>query len=363
MEFIKELKDSGADDLKKCFQCATCSVVCELSPEKRPFPRKEMLWAGWGLKDKLMGNPDVWLCHQCNDCSERCPRGVRPGDVLAAVRSYGFMHYAAPKFLGKMVRSAKFLPLLLAFPVVLFLALMGLAGTLSIPEGKIVFSKFLPYIVVDPVFISLSVFLMISLSISVKRFWKDMKNGIHPIGSKNGGSITYGIADALIDIFNHSKFVDCDGSKSRSIGHFLIFFGFAALFIVTAIVFMGIYLFNFNLPMDLTNPIKILANIGAATLLTGCCIIIYRRLTGDKDKSKSTYFDWSFIIFILLVTVTGILSEVLRLADVKVAAYWTYFVHLITVFYLLAYLPFSKFAHMIYRTTAMIYSNYIKREA
>ncbi|MFP4387939.1 MAG: 4Fe-4S dicluster domain-containing protein, partial [Desulfococcaceae bacterium] len=118
VEFINEVIGLGGEDLKKCYQCATCSVACPISPDNKPFPRKEMIAASWGLKDKLVGNADIWLCHNCGDCTAKCPRGAAPGDVLAAVRAYAIQSYAAPKKLGSLVNNPKKLPILLAIPAV-----------------------------------------------------------------------------------------------------------------------------------------------------------------------------------------------------------------------------------------------------
>jgi len=367
MNFVKKLAGFGGDTLKKCFQCATCSVVCNLSPERSPFPRKEMIWASWGLKDRLLTDPDVWLCHQCNDCSTYCPRGAKPGDALAAIRNYSFMHYASPGFLGKALSQGRYLPLLLAFPIVLFLFLLGITGHLNIPEGEIVFKKFVPHTIVDPVFILVSILVFISIVVGVKRFWKGMKDGVHPSESRNLSLLDFvksHVIPVLVDVFKHSKFKDCEENRPRYLAHLMIFYGFIALAIVTGIVFIGIYLLGLHemLPLSQLNPIKLFANLGAIALFIGCTLVISNRLKAEEDKSRSTYLDWVFIIIVYLVAISGILTEVTRLFDVAVLAYPFYFVHLVLVFYLIAYLPFSKFAHFIYRTVALVYASYSGRE-
>ena len=74
----------------------------------------------------------------------------------------------------------------------------------------------------------------------------------------------------------------------------------------------------------------------------------------DREKFRhSTYFDWFFLLTLAGVALTGVLSELLRLGQVAQAMYGVYFVHLVLIFSLMLYAPYSKFAHLLYRTVAM----------
>ena len=369
LKFVKQLVGLGGETLKKCYQCATCSVVCPISPDEKPFPRKEMIAAQWGLKDKLVGNMDVWLCHHCNDCSTYCPRGARPGDVLNAVRAYSIQEYAWPKWLGKIVPDGRFWWLLLAIPVAFFLFLLGVTGHLHIPEGEIEFAHFFPTLLVDLIFVPLlTVWIPLVFGIGIYRFMTDIhKNavaeGITKRKDLNIPDFLKSIACTLPTILSHSKFSQCTENKGRYLSHILVFFSFVGLFVVTNIFFVALYILQVPGPYSQTNPVKILANISGIALFVGGILMISNRLKDtDANVSKGSYFDWSLIILVLALAVTGGLSQLTRLAHLRFVAYPMYFAHLVFVFCLFTYLPFSKLAHMVYRTLAMAYSRYSGRE-
>ncbi|MDP2167517.1 MAG: quinone-interacting membrane-bound oxidoreductase complex subunit QmoC [Thermodesulfovibrionales bacterium] len=363
LKFINDVIAAGGESLKKCFQCATCSVVCNVTPDDRPFPRKEMVHAQWGLKDRLFANPDIWLCHQCSDCTAYCPRGAKPGEVLGAVRKLSLQHYSTPGFLAKMVGDPKFLVLLLAVPAVIFLLIITYMGNLnmaSIPrgeEGGIVYAKFIPVPFIDAVFIAAATFAAIVFVTGVLKYWKDMSQGV-----SLSGSLGASIIAVVTDILSHKRFRKCDVTKGRSTSHMLVFFSFVGLAITTTIAVVYIYGLKWESPYPLSDPMKILGNASAAALLLGLALVIINRLKNVDKAGIGSYYDWLFIGVVTSVVVTGVLSELLRLGDIAQMAYPIYFIHLVTVFFLFAYAPFSKMAHMVYRATAMVFAKQSGRE-
>ncbi|MEW6442146.1 MAG: quinone-interacting membrane-bound oxidoreductase complex subunit QmoC [bacterium] len=366
LDFVRDVIRSGGETVKKCFQCATCSVVCPISPEQEPFPRKEMIQAQWGLKDKLVRDPDIWLCHNCNDCSTNCPRGARPGDVLNALRQKSIEHYSVPGKLARMVSDRKYLPHLLGIPTLLFLIvilfthrfgesiLMSHGQQISL-EGLIRSWKMIPMLAVDVIFILTSVLVVGVFANGVARFWKDM-DALRP---RRSGMVPSAI-EVIQELLFHRNFKECGTSQDRYLGHLGVFYGFVALFVVTTCIFIGIYFLSLVADIPPTpwawwNPVKLLANLGAIALLAGCFLLIRSRLAGEED-AKSSYYDWFFLGLVTAVGLTGLAAEVVRWIGIDFLYYVLYFMHLVFVWSMIAYLPYSKFAHLVYRTAALIHA-------
>ncbi len=352
--FVQEVMDAGGEDLKKCFQCATCSVVCPISPEEGPFPRKEMLFAQWGLKDKLIANPDIWLCHQCSDCTVYCPRGAKPGEVLGVLRQKCIEHYAFPGVLAKWVGDIKFLPLLLAIPVVLFYLALKVTGHWHLPPGPVVYSKLFPLLLVDVLFTGAAAFAVYVLFRGVKNYWADINTGPYKVDP--GASLWKNLADTLVDILSHDRFRQCGTTYKRSTNHLLVLVGFILLAIVTAWAVYYHYLRGLDSPYPITDPLKAVAIVGTIALIAGIFGVMKERQLNAAKVGRGTYFDWLFIYVVAAVALTGLGAWVFRLIGIRILAYPTYFLHLTSIFFLFFYAPYSKMAHMVYRTVAMLHA-------
>jgi quinone-modifying oxidoreductase subunit QmoC len=159
--------------------------------------------------------------------------------------------------------------------------------------------------------------------------------------------------ETVKEISFHSNFSKCSSQKSRKTAHLLIMYGFILLLLVTVYAIVAVIIHNY--PLNILNPFKILGNIAALMLIVGIGIMIIQRITNKDIYGASNYFDWIFLIVLLLLTLSGIALEAGRLYNWKLA-YYIYTFHLVLVWFIIIYLPYTKFGHMIYRTVAIIFS-------
>jgi len=343
--FIRRVVAAGGGDLKKCMQCGTCSAVCELAPEGAPFPRRQMLEAQWGLKERVLSDPAIWLCHYCGDCTARCPRGARPGDVMGALRREAIRHYAVPGWLGAAVASPRALLALLLLPVLVFAAIAAWAPK-GEPTAEMEFANLFPIPVMEALFFSVSGLAVVLFAAGLARFIRGLRAAGHD------GPILRGLVPALGEILAHSRFAKCREHADQRLGHLLTLWGFIGLGVVGTAVGIGSMAGLLRTPLPIAHPLKILANLAAAVILIGVLMLLVNRLRDPARRAAATYFDWFFLSVLAGVVVTGIAAELLRLAQAPVM-YAVYFVHLVLIFALLLYAPYSKFAHLVYRTAAM----------
>jgi len=356
ISFIEQLRRTTGSALSTCMQCGACTAACELSADQEVFPRKQMIMAAWGMKEQLMADPHVWSCHQCGDCNETCPRGVNPGEILASLRKQQYMHYARPSFLALWLSRPAFLPLAIGFPALVIMLILMLAGTFHIPEGRVDYSAFFPHAWLNGSFTLLFLLSTIGIVISLRGYWRKMKAGREekqePKGQdENRDSIANkSFFQVILNILAHRDFNKCGQQKHRSLAHFLVLWGFGLLLLVTAFAILSTILFEY--PLGFLNPIKIAGNIGAVMLLVGSSLMIIQRLT-RPDIIQSDYSDWFFLVSFWLLTASGILVEAARFLEWS-SAYHLYFFHLVMVWIIIFYYPYTKFAHFLYRTLALL---------
>jgi quinone-modifying oxidoreductase subunit QmoC len=169
------------------------------------------------------------------------------------------------------------------------------------------------------------------------------------------------LVKTLVDILTHKKFQLCETTYARSTNHLLVLFGFIFLAGVTGWGFLNEWVLHHPSPYAIYEPIKLLAIVGTAALIYGIYNILKERQANAEKAGFGTYFDWLFIYVVFAVAATGLLSWLFRLVGIRILAYPTYFLHLSSVFFLFFYAPYSKMAHMVYRTVAMLYARMTER--
>lgn len=95
-----------ADLARLCYTCGICVGDCPAARFSDDFnPRQIFLKVCLGIEDGLVGEASpIWKCTTCYTCYERCPAGVKPLDVILALRNLSYDRDSCPESV-KNVRS------------------------------------------------------------------------------------------------------------------------------------------------------------------------------------------------------------------------------------------------------------------
>jgi quinone-modifying oxidoreductase subunit QmoC len=298
--------------------------------------------------------------------------------VLAAVRSFTYKHFAFPSFMGKALSSAKALPLLVLIPIVIMLGCILLTAPKAADGGflfmkasePVDFNIFLPHSSVDALFVFGNILIFILAATGFVRFWKMLKSR----GDRSQLSFGQAVGQTFGEIVSHTKFRDCGANHPRAIAHMMVLFGFIGAMVTTGLVLVFVFIPHylhllgldaahefFHVPLGITHPVKILGALSGTAMVVGCLMLLYRRWTQKDNVGADGFADQLFLYVIFLTALTGMTSWLTRLTGIAWLAYVNYFVHIVCVYFLLWYMPYSKFAHMFYRGLAIVYARSIGR--
>lgn len=82
-ELIQEI--SGVNPYK-CMKCGKCTATCPSFAEMDIKPHQFVSYVLNDDVETLANSKSLWKCLSCFACVERCPRDVKPGKLIDAVR-------------------------------------------------------------------------------------------------------------------------------------------------------------------------------------------------------------------------------------------------------------------------------------
>jgi heterodisulfide reductase subunit C len=86
MSFMDEVCSiPGGEAIHSCIQCGMCTGSCPTASKWDYPPRKAIAMVRAGLREELLSSNSMWFCASCYTCTVRCPRDIKPADIMHAL--------------------------------------------------------------------------------------------------------------------------------------------------------------------------------------------------------------------------------------------------------------------------------------
>lgn len=356
-EFIRELEAYGLKDASKCYNCGTCTAICDLATPENPFPRKMVRYIQLGQKEKIMKSPEPWLCYYCGDCSSRCPRGAEPGETMMAVRRYLTSVYDWTGFARKFYTSESFE--IMAVSIVAFLIGLGLlifhASPINWEHADL--NSVWPSHSIEKADLVMAAILTFFLLSNVSRCVK-MVMGEYL--SKIPLQMYISEAKYLVTHFLTQKEFGKCRDRQQWLVHLAIMTGYASVFLMVVVFINGLGIDALKFQRDhveysIFHPIRLIGYYATFAIMYGTSYALIGRLKKSKPMYKNSHgTDWMFLILLQLTTLTGIIINFTRILDWPFATYAIYVIHMMVAIPMLVLeVPFAKWAHLAYRPVVL----------
>ena len=142
-------------------------------------------------------------------------------------------------------------------------------------------------------------------------------------------------------------------TQARRVFHHATFYGFVLCFAATCVATVYHYAFGWQAPYGWSSLPKLLGTLGGMGLLVGPAGLfwLHRRRPALAGDSAQAGMDLGFIALLLGVSASGLLLVVARATPLMPLLLC---LHLGAVMALFVTLPYSKFAHGVYRGAALL---------
>lgn len=82
----EEIQRISGIDVRKCMKCGKCTASCPVAQEMTIKPHQFASYIDRDDIQALQQSNSLWKCLSCFACVQRCPRDVKPGKLIEAVR-------------------------------------------------------------------------------------------------------------------------------------------------------------------------------------------------------------------------------------------------------------------------------------
>jgi ferredoxin len=366
---MNELKEYGAVDIEKCFNCGNCTAICPLTEDAHPFPRNVIRYMQLGLRGRLRSSLDPWLCYYCGECSDTCPKEAEPAETMMAIRRWLIAEYDTSGHSAKLYTSGKaawrailrysLVPLVL-MAIFHITAALGWHDFGGIVTERVELNSFAPVMIVWAI-------VLIDFGILAGRLFRNLFYMFQlTMGSKSGESpipLRFYISELktfLVHTFTQRRWLDCEEKRMRWFKHLLLISGYA---IMLLLIVGLLWCFQTDEILPWYHPQRWLGYYATLVLLFASGDALLGRLRKKEQMHKySHHSDWLFPVFLFTGSLTGIFVHIFRYAG---WAWPTYIIYTIHVMFMIAMLDtevgIGKWTHIFYRPLAMYFDAVKKR--